>query len=529
MTLRHFLWALAIFVLAASCPVAYAADAVAQAAPAATTTAPAPVAAVPAATPLTTIETVNPEDNEDPEQPEDAEDAEDEESPSLAPNLVNPKDLPFADLTDAEIQKRLQDNPASLGPMSVGFTNSGALVNGVSMPAGDNWRFNRATTAWGTQETVDAIATAINQVNAAFPNTPPLTIGDIGDHDGGRLGHHKSHQAGRDADIGFYYASGKTQWFTPGLHHNLDLPRCWALVRAFVVYSDVEMILLDRRIQVELYEYARSIGEDPAWLETVFQYPGGRKGTVLRHCRGHHTHFHVRLFNPLAQEMGRRAYPTLLAMKLVRPAAYVSYYKVRKGDTLASLAARYGVSTKQMRRSLRGRLRPGTVVRVGRKNGVARVPGPLALPSRRIPPSLPSVLAKADWTPVNGVGGLIVRPLTIAKDEQGRRVAMLTEASMPVPAVEPAAVAVAALEKPAAAEPAAVEAADADKDAGKAIGKGAKAKAARQGIRYRVRSGDNLWAIARRYGVSVKDIRSWNGLRSANLTQGQTLLLYVKH
>ena len=44
--------------------------------------------------------------------------------------------------------------------------------------------------------------------------------------------------------------------------------------------------------------------------------------------------------------------------------------------------------------------------------------------------------------------------------------------------------------------------------------------------RYVVRDGDNLWAIARRRGVSVEDLRAWNGLEPAEwLLPGQTLLL----
>ena len=43
---------------------------------------------------------------------------------------------------------------------------------------------------------------------------------------------------------------------------------------------------------------------------------------------------------------------------------------------------------------------------------------------------------------------------------------------------------------------------------------------------YLVRNGDNLWLIARRIGVSVDDLRAWNGLEPAEwLMPGQTLLL----
>ncbi|MBN2331794.1 MAG: LysM peptidoglycan-binding domain-containing protein [Deltaproteobacteria bacterium] len=43
---------------------------------------------------------------------------------------------------------------------------------------------------------------------------------------------------------------------------------------------------------------------------------------------------------------------------------------------------------------------------------------------------------------------------------------------------------------------------------------------------YRVRRGDSLWSIARKYRISVADIRSWNGLgRSTLIKPGQVLVL----
>ena len=45
---------------------------------------------------------------------------------------------------------------------------------------------------------------------------------------------------------------------------------------------------------------------------------------------------------------------------------------------------------------------------------------------------------------------------------------------------------------------------------------------------YKVRSGDYLGKIARKYGVRVSDIKKWNGLRSNNLRAGQNLKIYSR-
>ena len=47
-------------------------------------------------------------------------------------------------------------------------------------------------------------------------------------------------------------------------------------------------------------------------------------------------------------------------------------------------------------------------------------------------------------------------------------------------------------------------------------------------VRYRVRSGDFLGKIARRYGVRVSDLKRWNGLRSNNLRIGQRLTIFTR-
>jgi membrane-bound lytic murein transglycosylase D len=47
-------------------------------------------------------------------------------------------------------------------------------------------------------------------------------------------------------------------------------------------------------------------------------------------------------------------------------------------------------------------------------------------------------------------------------------------------------------------------------------------------VRYRVRSGDYLGKIASRHGVTVSQIKRWNGLRSNNLKIGQRLILHPR-
>lgn len=47
--------------------------------------------------------------------------------------------------------------------------------------------------------------------------------------------------------------------------------------------------------------------------------------------------------------------------------------------------------------------------------------------------------------------------------------------------------------------------------------------------RYRVRSGDSLWTIARKHGVSVTELKQANGLRRSTIKPGQTLVIPSDH
>ncbi|MDH6358798.1 lytic transglycosylase domain-containing protein [Parabacteroides sp. PF5-9] len=51
--------------------------------------------------------------------------------------------------------------------------------------------------------------------------------------------------------------------------------------------------------------------------------------------------------------------------------------------------------------------------------------------------------------------------------------------------------------------------------------------ATREKITHTVLNGENLYTVANRYGVTAKDIRKWNGLRSNRVAKGRRLTLYV--
>jgi penicillin-insensitive murein endopeptidase len=273
------------------------------------------------------------------------------------------------------------------------------LINPVTLPASPYWEIAERAETFGTAETIEAVETALAKVHEIFPDAHPIVIGDISDEDGGRLKRHTSHQGGRDVDFGFFFKSGPAPQFVAGTAANLDLAKNWALLRALVTCTDVETILLDTRIQRLLYKYAAGIGEDREWLDRVFHFVKGSKSAIVKHVPNHRNHYHVRFYNPVAQELGRRAHPILVDLKLVDPPVFTVRHLVRPGQTMGQLAARYGTSVRAIQ-SANGlsstRLRAGRSYRIPVK--AAAPPSlPVVVPFRLLPATTPAEMASASW------------------------------------------------------------------------------------------------------------------------------------
>ncbi|WNG47415.1 LysM peptidoglycan-binding domain-containing protein [Archangium minus] len=337
------------------------------------------------------------EDEGEEDEPADASDADEGEAQEVqaATGEVPTGPLYTAELSDEQLTEMWKKDPASLGSISVGFVESGRMVNAERFPAGDDWIVVSPELAWGTRETLDYIAKAIREVRAAYPKAPPLRVNQLSSREGGYLRPHKSHQNGRDVDLGFYYPTAEPIRVREREKH-IDLELNWALIKALAVHTDVQMILVDKRVQKVLYEYALRKGENKEWVDSLFH--AGAK-SLIKHARGHRDHFHVRFYNPRAQELGRRIAP-LLALQ---PDKNIQMHRVRSGDTLGAIALRYGSSVQSIKKANRMRstfLRLGQVLAVPLRGPCTRcpVPPPLVVPPRRMPPEVveqaPAVAAK---------------------------------------------------------------------------------------------------------------------------------------
>lgn len=152
-------------------------------------------------------------------------------------------------------------------PESIGRPSNGRLVGGVNIdPDGDNKGIGWVISAhregtWATPETIRAVKACIAQYRNTFKRSKadPVAIGDLSKRHGGPFPPHKSHQSGRDVDIGYILTKrakdperGELRRATP---ETLDLQKQWFLTKCFLDRQDTQVIFMETSIAKALRAY----------------------------------------------------------------------------------------------------------------------------------------------------------------------------------------------------------------------------------------------------------------------------------
>jgi penicillin-insensitive murein endopeptidase len=152
------------------------------------------------------------------------------------------------------------------------------------------------------------VRTAAERVSAMVPGAR-LSVGELSARDGGDLHGHRSHENGRDVDLGFFVvdatgrsvelpAFAKIDWGgrieVDGRRYHFDAARNWLLVKA-LLESDVAIVqhvFTHERVRVFLLDEAVRQGASPELLRRasrVLHQPHG-------HVTAHLNHMHVRIY-----------------------------------------------------------------------------------------------------------------------------------------------------------------------------------------------------------------------------------------
>jgi murein endopeptidase len=189
---------------------------------------------------------------------------------------------------------------------SLGQPWQGKLHDATELPPGDGYVIRRPYRAFGTRTTVDFVHHALTDMRDQFPDAHVLAVGDISQEPGGQITQHRSHQSGRDVDIGLVYKHKPADFpenFVAATADNLDCEATYALLNEFAETAKedggAQVIFLDFNVQGLLYHWAKEHGEDDDVLEHLFQYPNrGSSSSIVRHIANHDNHMHVRFKCP---------------------------------------------------------------------------------------------------------------------------------------------------------------------------------------------------------------------------------------
>jgi len=235
---------------------------------------------------------------------------------------------------------------------SVGKPYQGSLVNGIPFPQEfKGYQLRGIERTYTAPEVIGALLDAIENLRSKYPNTCDLYLGDFSLKGGGWMKNHRSHQNGRDVDIGMY-AKGNRRLdrFIPMNSANLDVPKTWQLIENLLCSQRVEYIFLDKSVQKLLLAYARSRGKDATYLNRLF---GNVRGAVIQHLPAHKDHLHVRFYTPWSTLAGQsriddqRRTVIELAQQAYLPKK-VHYYVKGTEPGLDALARSFGVSRREL-------------------------------------------------------------------------------------------------------------------------------------------------------------------------------------
>ncbi|NQW61903.1 MAG: penicillin-insensitive murein endopeptidase [Deltaproteobacteria bacterium] len=221
-----------------------------------------------------------------------------------------PDELPAV---DSPLTFRQFVDPArrSAGSIALGNTSRGGLIDPAMVPDAGEFHYILPAhlgrpTHYGTDELVELMLTTGEQVAAAFPASR-LAIGNLSVFDGGRISWSRSHNSGRDVDLGFFLRdkegadlpletlvhirrSGAVAEI-PGA--TFDTERNWATVKALLTSetAKVQWIFVYAPLERMLLAHAAKLGEPQPLIDkaaTIMHQPGD--------SAPHDDHFHVRIF-----------------------------------------------------------------------------------------------------------------------------------------------------------------------------------------------------------------------------------------
>lgn len=228
------------------------------------------------------------------------------------PKVEEPKKTPpVKDEPKKEEPKKEEPKPQTPSPalnkvsQAIGPVNNGRLENAMDMlayekkhdPAGFTIIRPKRNAHFSTNELGYIVALMGTVTKKNIPGYE-LAVGDLSRKAGGKLGSHKSHQNGLDADVAFYFDNKSFHgYFASAVavnkpHANWMMEEQWELFKETVKTQLIDRIFIHGALKKALCEHAIKRGE---------LKPGDTQSLAAQTLRrlipeqAHHNHFHLRV------------------------------------------------------------------------------------------------------------------------------------------------------------------------------------------------------------------------------------------
>lgn len=221
--------------------------------------------------------------------------------------------------------------PAPPPTASLGWANGGSLLHGRRLTESTSIRFLPGRVLhYATDELLSLIERSATVLHRRFPGAR-LTVGDLSAQHGGPVGRHRSHQSGRDADIGFFARIATTRGTGAPTDLNdyisfgadgrsldgryvFDTARNWAFIQTILTdrVTRIERVFVSAPLRHRLLDYARAHGASGSLVN--------RAALTLmqpRRVSPHDNHFHIRITCPEGDDSCREG----VRLRRVRRAA----------------------------------------------------------------------------------------------------------------------------------------------------------------------------------------------------------------
>ncbi len=200
---------------------------------------------------------------------------------------------------------------ASPAPRSVGWVYRGHLEGGVRLAESEHIhhveRFVEDGRFYGTPAMVGLLRRAARKVAEAH-GAARLNVGELSREGGGDVVGHRSHENGRDVDVGFYVSNDDGDVVEPERFIRIngrgfggdgtqrltfDMARNWTFIETLVTDAEtpVQMVFVSARIRRRLVRWARRHHVDPEIVERAEWTMVPPRGVAR-----HDDHFHVRIY-----------------------------------------------------------------------------------------------------------------------------------------------------------------------------------------------------------------------------------------